>query len=150
MEYNGNRKKRRLRLQRRIQITFPMMERGECKIEGRTVRFRPGEYEVLLILLLGHPDRYLTVWQIVELAWPNADLQPDAATDIVQKYISDMRAYAAPIETRWGYGYRIPPECRSLYTARRVISVANPNCVSPRSSRNNRKGMAGDYRNKRA
>jgi DNA-binding response OmpR family regulator len=134
----------------KVGITAAQSERCEARLEGRVIRFRPGEYRVLLALAMSPPERALTVHDIIERCWPDPDSEPDWSESTVKIYIGHLRRLGVPIQTDRGRGYLIPAENRSLYTSRRVISTASAHCVSLKSSRNNRRGAAGDYRNRRA
>jgi hypothetical protein len=126
------------------------------------IRFRPGEFRVLEALLLARPDRALQMNELIERVWPDPAVEPETASWVVKRYLSDLRRLGVPIETVRGFGYRIPEANRGNYTSRRIVSLASPHCVGPHASRSNRgrvwrshsrpskvPGVGGDYRNGR-
>jgi hypothetical protein len=101
-----------------IGMTLPQYRRHECTINGRTVRLF-GECttkaciangclnrELLALLLVSPPDRYLCRDDLIEALWP--DNEPDWATAIVHRLIHALRGLSVPIETSYTFGYRIP------------------------------------------
>lgn len=93
-------------------MTWPEYLAGCCRIGGRLTRLTFREADVLLALLLSHPDRPTSRFRLIECVWPNAEKQPIDATHVITIEVMRLRRLGVTIETRNRFGYRIPREAR--------------------------------------
>lgn len=100
---------------RPVSMTWPQYLRHECTRGGEVVRLAPAQAEFLSILLVNHPDRYLSNEELIERMWPDPDLEPDSSNRIVDQYIMRLRRKGIRVVRARGHsrGYRIPAEARA-------------------------------------
>lgn len=83
-----------------------MYRRNEVDVGGLIVRLSPLEAEVLSTIIM----RPLTSRaQIIEAVWPDPDLEPDSAHNMVSVTISRLRRKGVPVACRHGLGFEIDP-----------------------------------------
>lgn len=70
-----------------ISMTWPQYQRGECSVSAR---LSPQEAEILMVLLVRHPQAVGTA-DLIEALWPDADIEPDYADSIVRRAIGRLR-----------------------------------------------------------
>ena len=94
-----------------IAMTWPQYERGEVAIDGRPVKLSPRE-TVIVALLLMRRGCFVAVNDLIEMIWPNPDLEPENAAQGLTVYVCRLRKKlgADAIENLWGRGFRIPRE----------------------------------------
>jgi hypothetical protein len=99
---------------RSVSMTAPQMRRNECSIAGESTRLTPLATNLLSVLLLNHPDRYLGTNELIERVWPDPDFEPDSACDAIKQYVFRLRGSGIRIvrAKSSGRGYRIPREAR--------------------------------------
>lgn len=96
-----------------ISMTLPQYRRRECTVDGRTVRIKGAHcVELVALLLASHPDHRWTMGELIGALWPNPDFEPDWAESIIAVRIHRLRAKGIPIESDWGFGWRIPRHAR--------------------------------------
>lgn len=79
-----------------ISMTWPQYKRHECRISGEyIIPLSPMETELLSTLLVLYP-RPATIGELIEAAYPNPDIEPDWAEDIVG---GGMRSLARKLGT---------------------------------------------------
>jgi DNA-binding response OmpR family regulator len=89
-----------------VRITLPMARRHQAEINGRVIRLPTQTYQLLeLIVLRG--DLFSSYDELVEMLWPDPDLQPLTARDIVQTYICRLRKLGVRFSVFHGLGYRL-------------------------------------------
>lgn len=89
-------------------MTVPQYRRRECSIDGRTVHLCPAMCELLSVMLVSGPDRFLGSSVLIEALWPNPDLEPDYAESMIWRYILRLRREGVVIENAYNFGWRIP------------------------------------------
>lgn len=83
-----------------------MYLRGEVEVGGLIVYLSRQQVEVLSTIMM----RPLTSKaQIIEAVWPDPDLEPDSADNMVSGIISKLRRKGVPIGNRHGLGFEIDP-----------------------------------------
>ena len=87
-----------------ISMTLPQLHRHQCSIDGRVVQLRQTLAEMLAILLVAGPDKFISSSDLIEATWPD----PDFAETILWRRIHELRQAGVHIENRYYYGYRIP------------------------------------------
>jgi two-component system phosphate regulon response regulator PhoB len=76
-----------------------------CLIEGREVRLRKKEFEIL-VLLLTHRGRIFTREEILSKIWPDEVVVLDRVVDVnITRLRQAIGQYGKQIITRSGYGY---------------------------------------------
>jgi DNA-binding response OmpR family regulator len=98
-----------------IVMTTPQYRRHECTVDGLTVRLSAAKTEFLATLLLCHPERFLSISELIEASWPDPDFEPDYAGNIIAHWIEHLRLIGIPVENYWGFGWRIPAHARSEF-----------------------------------
>lgn len=95
----------------KISMTWPQYLRSCCSFEGRELHFQPRHTEVLLMLLLAKPE-FVSRSGMIERLYPDPDLEPDYAEEIIKKSIHFLRRQLGKgsIETQYGNGWRLAPE----------------------------------------
>lgn len=91
-----------------IQMTLPQYLRHECTINGRMVPLRKSLADLLALMLVSGPDKFLSTQFLIEAMWPDPDFEPDWAETIVFRRIHELRMKGVQIERRYIFGYRIP------------------------------------------
>jgi DNA-binding response OmpR family regulator len=92
-----------------IQMTAPQYRRRECTIDGRTLKLKGTCYiELVALLLVSHPDRFVPLDELIEATWPDPDFEPDFAVSVLSVRLHRLRQKGIPIENDWGFGWRIP------------------------------------------
>lgn len=103
---------------RRVTMTVPQYRRRYCTLwsaspstptaagGGFRQRLDPQQAEVLALLLVARPDRWVTIDTIIDDLWPGDD--PLTADKIVQVRICQLRRFGVQIANARGFGYRIP------------------------------------------
>jgi DNA-binding SARP family transcriptional activator len=99
-------------------MTLPQALRCEALCDDVIVRFSPMCHELLTLLLLSSPKRLLTLTTIVEVLWPDPDIQPLGATNRIHKCMMQLRRAGVDIEGQHGRGWRIPESARGVYWRR--------------------------------
>jgi len=89
-----------------ISMTLPQSKRREVSVNGRTVTLSPNEHKLVELLLL-RGDALTSLGGAIEYIWPNPDLEPEWAFNIVTVLIYRTRKKGVPIETFHGRGYSI-------------------------------------------
>lgn len=115
-----------------VSMTMPQLDRHECTIAGHPVPLQRQQADLLALLLVSAPDRWLDLDTIIEGIWPDPDLQPDGARNVVKVQICRLRRHGVPIDTRRICGripcklngWRIPVEARSPRAARLARKLA--------------------------
>jgi DNA-binding response OmpR family regulator len=97
-----------------ISMTVPQYRRRECTLDGRAVSLSWLETELLALLLVTDPERALGKSDIIEALYPNPDLEPEWADNLVYRYVNKLRRHGVPIETEWGFGWRISRRIREV------------------------------------
>lgn len=101
-------------------MTWPEYQASCCRLDNVLTRMGPTQAEVLCILLLAHPDTYITREEMIGRLWPNPDDEPESVIgSYVHVYMSRLRLRGIVIATRnhnygpidYG-GWRIPREAR--------------------------------------
>lgn len=95
-----------------ISMTLPQYRRAQCTINGCTVQLRPMWAETLATLLVSPPDRFVCKDTLIGELWPNPDLEPEYAANIVDKHIYFLRGLGVEIENASTFGWRIPEHAR--------------------------------------
>lgn len=101
-------------------MTWPEYLDGCCLIDGRPTRLREREAELLSILLISHPDRFLCREAFIGAIWPNPDDEPESSEGCyLSVYMTRLRRRGVVIENRYHNlgptdygGWRIPREAR--------------------------------------
>ena len=102
-----------------ISMTVPQYRRRECTINGEVVRLRWSyRRDVLVALLLSHPDYYVSRAELIASVFSEPDLQPDYAADVIRQGIHFLRRWGVTIESRLGFGWRIPRHAREALPVR--------------------------------
>jgi DNA-binding response OmpR family regulator len=91
-----------------ISMTAPQLRRHECSIDGRVVHLRQTLADLLALLLVNGPDKYMPKEALIEMLWPNPDFEPDWAEAILFRRIHELRNRGVQIESCYRFGYRIP------------------------------------------
>lgn len=121
----------------RVSMTLPQYRRRECRSGGRVRRLEPQQAELLALLLVSPPDRYLNLDTAIDALWPAAAAQPLTAHNIVRVRICQLRRLGIAIEVRrvkrspgtigtWHLsyaGWRIPPEGRACPAERERLAA---------------------------
>lgn len=103
-----------------VAMTWPQYRRRQCSLDGRVIRLRGQEAEILLMLLLSNPDGFLPRDQLIEAMWPDPDFEPESAPiSYFHVYMTRLRRLGVVIENRYRNhgpqdygGWRIPREAR--------------------------------------
>jgi DNA-binding SARP family transcriptional activator len=96
-----------------ISMTLPQASRRECLIDGRIIKLKPQQHQFLVLLLMRHPEHWVSYTDIIEYLWPDPDDQPLSARWALQKYASEFRhKYGIAVDMRRSDGYRIPAHTR--------------------------------------
>lgn len=96
-----------------VSMTLPQYRRHECTINGRTVKFWwPMWSEVLALLLVSPPDRFISKSTLIEAVWPDPDFEPEYAARMIITTIHYLRSNGVEIETHYSFGWRIPEHAR--------------------------------------
>lgn len=103
-----------------IGMTVPQYRGHRCTINGRPVQLRPMMAELVALLLVSPPDRAADYETLVEALWPDPDLQPLAALNIIHVMVAKLRRQGVPIANEWGRGYFIPRTARGSRARRRT------------------------------
>lgn len=93
-------------------MTWPEYLVGCCRLNDRLTRMSFQEADVLLALLLGHPDHWTPAGQLIESIWPDANKEPDGARGQLSVQLTRLRRRGIEIENRERFGWRIPREAR--------------------------------------
>lgn len=96
-----------------ISMTLPQYRRNECDIDGRRIRMKPCEADVLAILMVSNPAGFVTKETLIEAVWPDPDFEPDYALQSIWVRINWLRAKGVPIETAYTFGWRVPAYARA-------------------------------------
>jgi hypothetical protein len=78
--------------------------RNRCTIDGLRCRIAPAMAELLALLLLTDPKRFVSLDDILDVLWPNPDLQPETWRNVVSVHMSALVALGIQIERRVGRG----------------------------------------------
>jgi len=87
-----------------VSMTLPQLRRCEC-----TLHFTVGAWrqhltrqtaEVLALLLVGAPDRFMTMDTLIEALWPDPDVQPLTARKIIYVRLCQLRSLGIVIDHR--------------------------------------------------
>ena len=109
-----------------VAMRYAQSLRNECTIDGRSVRLMPKPTQVLELLLLTPPDRFVTKDDLVEWLWPDPDLQPLGAWNCIQVFLVRLRRAGVPVEGEWPargcLGWRIPVEARGRVEPLRIAA----------------------------
>jgi hypothetical protein len=91
-----------------VRMTLPMALRLEAEIDGRVVALSPREHRLLEILLLRGPQ-WSFLDDLIEMLWPNPDLQPETAVTVIKVAVHRLREKSVRITTKLGglKAYRI-------------------------------------------
>jgi DNA-binding response OmpR family regulator len=95
-----------------VSLTWPEYLAGCCRLDGRLTRLTFQQADLLLVLLLQHPERPLPVREMVDRLWPNPEREPGDPENVIVAVIGALRERGVMIEARRGFGYRIPAETR--------------------------------------
>jgi DNA-binding response OmpR family regulator len=95
-----------------VSMTVPQLRRAECTVDGQVQRITPRAADLLAILLVSPPTRWVETANLIAAIWTNPDLQADYASNCISVYVKLLRDAGVPIENRPGFGYRVPPEAR--------------------------------------
>jgi DNA-binding response OmpR family regulator len=89
-------------------MTWPQYLRRECRIGEFVIKLSPQETEVLSTLLMRYPDS-LTVTELIEAVWPDADHEPDYAVALIGQHIWHLRQKLGffRIGSCRGFGYHL-------------------------------------------
>lgn len=91
-----------------------MLARREALIDDEIVRIGSSTvYLILTYLLLKSPYRWTSSNELADYIWGNRDNYPASAKQILSIHMGRLREHGVMIETRYGWGYRIP--CRGRY-----------------------------------
>jgi DNA-binding response OmpR family regulator len=96
-----------------VSMTLPQYYRRQCLVDGRVVRLTPSQTELIALLLASDPEFTFDIPSLIEALWPDPDLQPLTASEIIPVQISKLRAQGIRIKNEWGRGFRIPKEARA-------------------------------------
>lgn len=89
-------------------MSLPQSRRHQCTIDGHGVRLQPKTAQLLVLLLTAHPDRGLSMVELVEGLWPDADDQPDTATKQIGTYLWQLRQAGVPVVNEFAFCWRVP------------------------------------------
>lgn len=92
-----------------VSMTYPQWLRQEASIG----RLSTMDHRLLTLLLLSNPKEFVSSDEIIEVLWPDADAQALTANNRVRTHIFNLRQAGVPVETRHGWGWRIPEFARS-------------------------------------
>lgn len=92
-------------------MTWPDYLARSVRLHGRRIMLNPQETELVLILLL---RRGCTLARavLIEMLWPNPDVEPDWADNLLSVLTYRLRRKLGDrvIETKISFGLRIPTE----------------------------------------
>ena len=88
-------------------MTLPQYRRGEVSVDGVPVHLTPNETELVALMLVSDPNQIVDRDTFIEVIWPNPDTQPDTAPKIIDVMVMRCRKKGVPIDTSWGWGFRI-------------------------------------------
>jgi hypothetical protein len=94
-------------------VWFPSRNDHDCELDGQRLKLTPLEVRVLEALLVCDARTFTRDPQLVERIWPDPDLEPDAARNILKVYVLKLRRKGIRILTMRWKGYRIPVEARA-------------------------------------
>lgn len=97
---------------RGVSLSWPDYLAGRCRVDGRRVWLSRQKTDMLLMLLLSDPRRYVPTKELIELVWPDPDVQPLGAIGHLSVLAARMRRLGIGIESGPWRGYRIPREAR--------------------------------------
>lgn len=92
---------------RRVSMTLPQLQQRKC-----TISLRRPESDLLALLLVSPPERFVPMELMIGALWPNPDDEPEYAEDNVGQHIYNLRKVGIVIENYWGRGWRIPASAR--------------------------------------
>lgn len=87
-----------------ITMSWPQYLRHECTVSGFRVKLSATQTELLLALLLRHPD-HMTPGELAEMIWFDRE-EPDYKTpvaDLVRRLRAQVGAFRVASNTRTGY-----------------------------------------------
>jgi len=90
-----------------VGMTLPQSRRSHVTVGDREIYLTRQEHQIVEHLLLSRP-RYVTRDELIQVLWPDPDLEPDYAENTVGAHICRARRKGVPI-TRLGYkmGYTV-------------------------------------------
>ena len=91
-----------------ISMTWPQYERKDCSFRGQVIRLTTTECEIVSTLLMRR-GQAVPYEDIIGALWPNPDLEPDYAYNIIMQYRRKLtRKLPGVIECRHSVGLLIP------------------------------------------
>jgi hypothetical protein len=106
---------------RRVSMTWPEYQRGQCTIDGMRCKVGPAIAELLALLLISDPATFVGMDDILDALWPNPDRQPDTWRNVVSVYMAKLSGLGVQIERRVGRG--MGQGCRSSDQGWRIAII---------------------------
>lgn len=100
-----------------VSMTYPQMRRRECAVGDRIVKLMPVTSNLLTLLLMTGPDRFVSSDEIIDELWPNPNTQPEFIWNNVYRHVSILRRAGIAVEHFYRWGYRIPRAARGSQPA---------------------------------
>jgi DNA-binding winged helix-turn-helix (wHTH) protein len=89
-------------------MTLPQFSIRRCTIDGSQVKLSRREVELLSILLVNHPEKFIRMGDLIEMIWPDALYEPEYAESSVSVSVFKLRKKGVCILAAKSRGYRIP------------------------------------------
>lgn len=86
-----------------VSMTWPQHQRREVKVLEKVIKLSPMEHLITSVLLMRR--NIVKAIELVEILYPNANLEPDYAENSVRIFVQRARRKGVPIKTRKTFGY---------------------------------------------
>jgi DNA-binding winged helix-turn-helix (wHTH) protein len=97
----------------RVSMTWAQFTRHECSLDGLAVRLEKREADLLAVLLVSPPDRFLSRGALIDALWPDPDDEPRNPTRCIYTWLCRLGRHGVAIERDFGNGWRIPVDARA-------------------------------------